>query len=61
MSFLDGYKTYIVGVVAIAYAGTQFWSGALTTNELMAAVFAALAAMGLRRGQTVEAQKSADK
>ncbi len=61
MSFLDGYKTYIIAGVGLLYAGTQLWGGSITINEFITAALVSLAAMGLKRDQAAEVKKIAEK
>lgn len=48
--YMNGYKTYLVCAVALAYAATGFFSGNLDANAAMQIVLAALGAAGLRHG-----------
>ena len=47
---ISGYKTYIILIVGLAYAATQWWQGAITQQQFVAAVIAALGGMALRHG-----------
>lgn len=47
-ALLQGYKTYIVGVVAILAAGTGFWNHDLTLAAAAQIILTALVGMGLR-------------
>lgn len=48
MSFLSGYKTYIVAAVAIIYAAVQWWNGGIPQTDAIQMVLAALGGAALR-------------
>lgn len=52
MSALNGWKTYIVAAVTIAYAGVSWWGGSLDQTGAMAMIFGALGVSALRHGVT---------
>ena len=56
MSFLNGYKTYIVAAFTIGFAVVQMWTGAVTDTAGIGMVLAALGASGLRHGISTSAQ-----
>ena len=49
-TWLQGKKSYIVALVAILYAITQFWLGGMSQQELIGAILAALGLSALRSG-----------
>ena len=50
MSFLDGYKTYIVCAAAILTAVAAYLNKSISLTELVSAIFAALGGITLRQG-----------
>ena len=52
IAWLAGKKTYIIAIGAIITAVGAYISGTLDLNGLVGAIFAALAAMTLKAGQT---------
>jgi uncharacterized membrane protein len=59
MQFLKGYKTYILGTLAIVYAIIGFALGFFDSVTALGIIFAGLTAMGLRNGITTEIQSLA--
>lgn len=57
MSFMNGWKTYLVCAVAIIYAVSGILSGNLDGNTAVGIILAALGAAGLRHGITTTSQK----
>lgn len=56
MTFLKGYKTYILGICGLLFAATGFATGHLDSRTALDLAFGSLAAMGLRNGVTNEIQ-----
>lgn len=48
MTWINGYKTYIVCAAAIVYAVVQYWTGAIDENGAVQMTLAALGAAGFR-------------
>ena len=58
LSLLDGCKSYIVALAAIIYAITQFWQGACTQQQLIAAILAALGYGTMRSAMKTEVKRA---
>ena len=56
ISYLQGKKTYSVGICGILYAIFGFISGHLDSVTAISTIFASLGLMGLRNGLTTEIQ-----
>jgi fructose-specific phosphotransferase system component IIB len=59
LSFITGYKTYIVCALTLIYAGVSLYLGSITTDTAIQIALAALGAAGLRSGITTAAVQSA--
>lgn len=59
IAYLQGKKTYIIGICGILYAILAFATGHLDSNTAITLIFTSLAAMGIRNGVTTEAQNLA--
>jgi hypothetical protein len=59
IKFLQGKKTYILGIVGILYGVFGFATGHLDSNTAVTLCFTSLAAMGIRNGVTTEIQNLA--
>ena len=47
---MNGYKTYIIAVVTIAFAGVSFWSGTMTVDAAVALALGGAGLGALRHG-----------
>lgn len=61
LSFLDGYKTYITGGAAILTAIGAYLNHAITLNEMVVAIFAAVQSMNIRHSITTTATATTGK
>ena len=50
LAFVNGNKTYIVGIVSIIYAGICVWNKSMSVEEARLMVETALIGMGIRHG-----------
>lgn len=57
MQFLNGWKTYIVGLGAILTAVGAYLNGAMDLATLIQTVFGAIGAMTIRHGISSESKK----
>lgn len=57
MSSINGYKTYVLGVLGIVYAVAGFATGHMDANTALGIVWASLTAMAIRHGVTTSAQQ----
>lgn len=58
---LKGYKTYITGFAAILTAIGAYLAGAITVNELVVAIFAAIQSMNIRHAVTTTVSDASGK
>ena len=59
LQFLQGKKTYIVGICGLLYAIFGFVTGHLDSHSAITLGFLALSSMGIRNGVTTEIQNLA--
>ena len=59
IAIVNGYKTYIIAVVAIAYLWTSVWTGAIDAQAAIEGTFAALGGITLRHAQA-KTQRAAE-
>lgn len=59
--FLSGYKTYLVAAGAIITAIASYANSAITLQELIAAIFAAIGTMTMRHAITTTATDTTGK
>lgn len=50
LNSINGYKTYIVAAITIAYAVVEYWNGSVTQTEMVDMILAALGASAIRHG-----------
>lgn len=50
LNSINGYKTYIVAAITIAYAVVEYWNGSVTQTGMVDMILAALGASAIRHG-----------